>query len=125
MSDRRTVGADDPRGWLLLALSIAALALLASATGLGNGFAYDDRFIILENKRAHSLSAPWRLFGETYWPNIRGAALYRPLTILLYAAEWVAGGGSPLVYHVVNVGLYAVVAVLVLWLSLRRAIRSS
>jgi hypothetical protein len=119
MSVRRDVGADDPRGWLPLATSIAALALLASATSLGNGFAYDDRFIILENKRAHSLSAPWQLFGETYWPNIRGAALYRPLTILLYAAEWVAGGGSPLVYHVVNVALYAAVSVLVLWLALQ------
>jgi hypothetical protein len=119
VSDRRAVGADDPRGWLLLALSIAALALLASATSLGNGFAYDDRFIVLENKRAHSLGAPWRLFAETYWPNIRGAALYRPLTILLYAAEWVAGGGSPLVYHIVNVALYAAVSVLVLWLALQ------
>ena len=29
-----------------------------------------------------------------------------------------AGGGSPLVYHVVNVALYAAVAVLVLWLAL-------
>lgn len=120
-----TAGADDPRGWTWLALSIVALALLASATSLGNGFAYDDRWIIAENARAHSLHEPWRLFAETYWPNVRGAALYRPLTILVYSAQWVAGGGSPLVYHVVNVALYAVVAVLVFWLALQVLPRSA
>lgn len=102
--------------WLML--SIVALALLASVTSLGNGFAYDDRWIILENKRVHSLHEMWRFFGETYWPNSRGAALYRPLTITFYAIEWAIGAGSPKVYHAVNVGLYAVVSVLVLLLAL-------
>ena len=125
MSARREVGADDPRGWLPLALSIVALTLFASATSLGNGFAYDDRWIIAENKRVHTLHAPWRLFGETYWPNVRGAALYRPLIILIYAIEWAAGGGAPLLYHIVNVALYAPAAVLVLWLALQVLPRSA
>ena len=73
------VGAEHPNGWLALALSIALLAFLSSATGLANGFAYDDRWIIVENDRTHSLHNSWRLFNETYWPNIRGAALYRPV----------------------------------------------
>jgi len=119
------VGADHPNGWLLLGLSIAGLALLASVTSLGNGFAYDDRWIIVENKRAHSLHAAWRFFNETYWPNDRGAALYRPLTILLYAAQWTLGAGSPLVFHLVSVALYAAASVLVLWLALQCLPRSA
>jgi hypothetical protein len=113
------VGADDPNGWFWLALSIAALALLSSVTGLGNGFAYDDRWIIVENTRVHSLHQAWNVFDETYWPNIRGAALYRPLTILLYAVQWVLGRGSPFLFHAVSITLYALVSVLVLWLALQ------
>lgn len=112
-------GADDPFDWRWFALSIAALALLASATGLGNGFAYDDKWIIADNTRAHSLRHFWRFFGETYWPTTRGAALYRPVTITLYALQWVIGGGSPLVFHIVNVALYVAVSVLVLWFALQ------
>jgi hypothetical protein len=119
VSDRAAVGADDPRNWTPLALAIAALALLASVTSLGNGFAYDDRWIIVENLRAHSLHAPWKFFAETYWPTVRGAALYRPLTILLYATQWKLGGGSPLIFHLVSVALYVIACVLVFWLALQ------
>jgi len=118
------VGADDPRGWMWLGLSIAALALLASGVGLHNGFAYDDRWIIVQNANAHSLNRPWELFGSTYWPTSRGASLYRPLTILIYAAQWVFGGGAPFLYHFVNVSLYVVDAVLVLLLGLQCLPRS-
>lgn len=117
--DVGAVGADDPRGWAALGMAIALLAVIASATSLGNAFAYDDRWIIVENARAHSLHAPWKFFAETYWPNSRGAALYRPLTILLYAVQWRVGDGSPLVYHAVNVALYAALSVLLFWFALQ------
>ncbi len=117
-------GADDPRGWMWLGLTIAALALLSSGVGLHNGFAYDDRWIIVQNANAHSLNRPWELFGSTYWPTSRGASLYRPLTILIYAAQWVFGGGAPFLYHLVNVSLYVVDAVLVLLLGLQCLPRS-
>jgi len=119
-----TTGSEDPRGWMWLGLSIAALALLASGVGLRNGFAYDDRWIIVQNANAHTLNRPWELFGSTYWPTSRGAALYRPLTILLYAVQWVLGGGAPFLYHLVNVSLYVVASVLVLLLGLQCLPRS-
>jgi Tfp pilus assembly protein PilF len=119
MMARQDVGADHPNGWLALGLSTAALALLSSMTSLSNGFAYDDRWIIVENTRAHSLLHAWKFFNETYWPNAHGAALYRPLAVLLYAAEWTIGRGAPLVFHVVNVSLYVAVSVLVLWFALQ------
>jgi protein O-mannosyl-transferase len=118
------VGAEDPRGWMWLGLSVAALAFVSSMTGLGNGFAYDDRWIIVQNANAHSLNHPWQLFATTYWPKDHGASLYRPLTILLYAVQWVFGGGAPLLFHVLNVALYAADSVLVLLLGLQCLPRS-
>lgn len=117
-------GADDPRGWMWLGLSIAALAVLASGVGIHNGFAYDDRWIVVQNANAHSLNRPWELFWTTYWPTTRGASLYRPLTILLYAAQWVFGGGAPFLYHFVNISLYVIDSVLVLLLGLQCLPRS-
>lgn len=103
----------DPRAHDLPILGIVALALLASATGLANGFAYDDRWIIVNNPNVTELSNITGVFSETYWPSIRNAALYRPLAILLYNLQWAAGGGTPLIFHTVNVMLYAGVSVLV------------
>ncbi len=115
----RAVGADDPIDWRPFALLIACLALASSVTGLPNGFAYDDRWIIVENSRVHALRAPWHYFTETYWPNSRGAALYRPMVILMYALQWVVGAGRPLVFHLVNITLYVAVCVTMYWLALQ------
>jgi hypothetical protein len=86
---------------------VALLAVAASIAGLRNGFALDDVHIIVENDRVHSLAHAWRLFGQTYWPPVEGASLYRPLTMLFFSAEWVIGKGSPLPFHVMNIVLYA------------------
>jgi hypothetical protein len=120
-----TTGVDEPNDWRWLALAIAVLALLASATSLGNGFAYDDRWIIADNNHIHSFTAPWKFFSETYWPVKNGAALYRPLTITLYSMQWAIGDGSPLVFHVVNVTLYVALSVLVFWFALQIMPRSA
>ena len=81
------------RGWL--ALSVAGLALAASLTSLGNGFAYDDNLAILINPRVHTLASPWDAFAQSYWPVDRGGGLYRPVTVLLFAGQWALGQGSP------------------------------
>jgi hypothetical protein len=98
-------------------LVIAALALAASLTSLGNGFALDDLHIIANNPRVHSLAAPWAYLGQTYWPPERGPALYRPLTILGFALQWAVGGGAPLVFHLTNLLLYLAAALAVFWLA--------
>ncbi|MEK6611341.1 MAG: tetratricopeptide repeat protein [Gemmatimonadota bacterium] len=106
----------DPR-WGAFALVIALLAIAASATSLGNGFTYDDRWIIAENGRVHSIRALWHYFTESYWPMKSGAALYRPFAIFAYSLQWAVGDGSPLVFHLVNVLLYAASAVAVFWMA--------
>lgn len=99
------------------ALVVAVIALAASASGLWNGFAYDDIFMIRDNPSVKPLRGPLAYFGESYWGPISGtASAYRPLTIWLWALQWAAAGGSPWVFHAVNVGLYIAVSVLVLLL---------
>jgi hypothetical protein len=98
--------------------AIAILAVLASLTGLRNGFALDDVHIIFENQRLHSLAEAWRLFGQTYWPPEEGASLYRPLTAIAFSIEWAIGRGSPFPFHVANIVLYAAVAVALYRLAL-------
>ena len=108
--------------WLIL--SIAALALAASLTSLHNGFVYDDQAVIATNEHVHSLSGLWQRFSEPYWPADRGTGLYRPLTIVLFALEWAIGGGTPFVFHLTNVLLYALLSVLV-FLCARRLVPES
>lgn len=112
----RPAALPDPR-WGVLALCIALLAIAASATSLRNGFTYDDRWIIAENGRVHALRPLWRYFEESYWPVRSGAALYRPLVIIAYAGQWAIGGGSPFVFHLVNVLLAAATAVAAYWMA--------
>lgn len=99
--------------------SIAAFALASSITSIANGFAVDDRSIIEQNDRVHSLANVVRLFVEGYWPTRAQAGLYRPITTLAFTLQWVLGGGSPALFHVVSILLYVASA----WLVYRLAQR--
>lgn len=94
------------------------IAIAASFTSVANGFTYDDRPVIVENERVHTLGNVPKLFGQTYWPEQNGAALYRPVTLALFTLQWVVGNGSPRVFHLVNVALYAAVCAAVALLIL-------
>jgi hypothetical protein len=99
--------------------SIALLALLSSATSLGNGFVYDDRPIIEGNPRVQTLARWWEAFAQSYWPSDWGNTNYRPLTTLSFAVQWALGDGTPGVFHAVNVVLYLAACVGVLILARR------
>ncbi len=109
-----------PRWWdrhpaWAAALLVALVALASSATGLGNGFAYDDIFIVRDNPAVNTLRGPLAYFQESYWGPARGhVALYRPLTVWSYALQWAAGGGAPFIFHALNVTLYVGTSLLVL-----------
>jgi len=89
--------------------SVVSLAVAASTSGITNGFAFDDLPIIVENGSTHSLAHWWQLFAQSYWPLIKGGDLYRPVTMLGFAIQWTIGGGSPFVFHVVSILLYALI----------------
>ena len=90
-------------------LGNAAILLLAAVPALGllrHDFVFDSLLIIQDNTTVHSLTAPWELFAQEYWPPpYRG--LFRPLSILLFSIEWAVGGGSSLVFHAASIALYA------------------
>lgn len=90
-------------------LGSVAILLLAVVTALGllrHDFVFDSLLIIQDNTTVHSLTAPWELFAQEYWPPPY-SGLYRPLSILLFSIEWAVAGGSPLVFHAVSIALYA------------------
>jgi protein O-mannosyl-transferase len=102
---------------VLRGAAIVALAIASSATGIDNGFTYDDRPIIVQNDRVRDLANLPHVFAQTYWPPRSGPSLYRPLTILGFTLEWAAGESSPRVFHLTNIIEYAAVALAVFWLA--------
>jgi protein O-mannosyl-transferase len=105
------------RRWLL-PTTVVLLALAACITSLGHDFTYDDRYVILMNERVHSLRGFWRFFAQSYWPPKFGGDGYRPIVILLFALQWVVGGGAAWVFHLVNIVLAVATALAVYWMAL-------
>lgn len=95
------------------ALPIVALLLLGLATvgsGLGNGFAYDDLPIIVDNARVHAGTPFWTYLGQSYWPGYDDL-LYRPVTVWSFSVQWAIGGGAARVFHATSVALYLATAI--------------
>ncbi len=87
----------------------AALVLLvlgSTVTCLGNGWVQDDLPIIKLQPLVHTLARPWTFFNQAYWPAPFARDLYRPFTSLMFAIEWVTGGGRPVVFWTVSILLY-------------------
>ncbi|MEW6251081.1 MAG: tetratricopeptide repeat protein [Planctomycetota bacterium] len=89
-------------GGVLLA---AALAVYGNA--VPNDFIIDDRIIILGDRRVQQFDVQG-IFTREYWPGASGNRLYRPLTLLSLAANWVVSH-EPWTFRLVNVLLHGVV----------------
>ncbi len=97
----------------------ALVAVAAYANSAGNGFAYDDATIVVQNPIVQG-GSPLRAFAEPYWPrHAPGSGLYRPVTVATFAMEWPLSGGNPSGFHVVNIGLHALISALVVLVLLR------
>ena len=99
-------------------IALLLLALAAAASSLGNGFAYDDVPMVLENARVHAGSPLWTYLGQGYWPSGNGLA-YRPVTVWLFSVQWSLGGGAPSVFHLVSFILYFGTTVTLFWVACR------
>lgn len=95
------------------------VALAAFLNSLGNGFAYDDNAIIVQNPVVTHTEWKQALLGRYWQEASAGTGLYRPVTVAAFAAEWRLFSGNHVGFHAVNVVLNAVVSLLVLALLLR------
>jgi len=118
-TDARASSADEstPGAAVVATLIPALVALLIYLPALRNGFALDDITIVRDNFRIHSLSTLPQALSLPYW--YEEGHLYRPLTTLSFAIEWAVGGGSPLVFHALNILWHTVVTILLVRLALR------
>jgi protein O-mannosyl-transferase len=114
-----------PAGWRQHAVGIVVLtALVAAAYGnsLQGGFPYDNRAQILEDGRLQAVTVEnlRRLFTEDLWWPRAVSGLYRPVTKVTFLANYavLGNGDRPLGYHLVNLALHLLNAVLVYRLAL-------
>ena len=94
-------------------LLIAALALLLYAGTLDNAFVFDDHTAIRDNPLVHRTD-PIEIFTTDYWSGYHAdrSGLYRPLTTLSYALQYQLFGPDPFSYHLLNILLHALTALL-------------
>lgn len=90
-------------------LLAGSVAVLVSLPSIQNGYVLDDVWVIQENEIVHDASLG-KLVTSTYWPPERGEAMWRPVALVGFAVQWWLGGGHPLLFHIVNIVLYGLVA---------------
>jgi hypothetical protein len=95
----------------------ALIAIAVYLPSLRNQFAYDDDVIVVTNTRIHQWSTVASALRIPYWYT--SGHLYRPLTTLSLAVDWMLGGGSPVPFHAANILWNALVVALVARLALQ------
>ena len=116
MSEHPSVIQRLQRGWGSL-LFPAFLAVALFLPSVRHQFVYDDLETVVRHPLMHTVQTFPELVVSPYW--YATGNLYRPLTSLTLGIDWVVGNGSPVVSHVVNVLLHALVTVLVGLLAAR------
>jgi len=104
-----------PHAWLRL----AAAFLLPNLGALACGFVFDDRVLIVDNSSLHAASFRQlahvfrHVWTSGYWPDNRSLGLYRPVSQMLWALIWFAGGSAhPSLFHLAGLALGVAVVLL-------------
>ncbi len=98
---------------LLIAIAFFAVTFIAYGASLGGNFiALDDPFLIYNNPAIRSITPETlKHIFTTYDPE-----LYIPFTFLSFQINYLIGGLSPFSFHVFNLVLHTLNALLVIWL---------
>jgi hypothetical protein len=87
---------------------------MAYWNSLSGEFVYDDNVVIVDRVEIQSLHSIPTLFKQSYWGPGRGSfGAYRPLTNVSFALNYAISGLNPTGYHVVNILLHGVNALLI------------
>jgi len=93
--------------WFPAAILAAAVAVYANT--LANGFVWDDVLLIVDNPRIKS----WDRIPELVTrPLAQDTQYYRPLQGLTFLTDYAVNGLAPAGFHLTNVALHALVALL-------------
>ena len=97
---------------ILQILLISILAVITFLNSLDNAFVYDDVFTITNNYFIRDWGNFSALFTHDYF-NSSGEVTYRPLVTLSYFIDYSIWRLNPLGFHLTNILLHAISAVLV------------
>lgn len=107
-------------GWRARRRWIPVVALVVLAVAAMGGVAFhhfwlQDEIPIIEHYRMiHGSDGLWLPFLKPYWPPPFSPDLYRPLSLVFFTLQWVAGDGAIQLFHILNLVLY-VLTVTVVW----------
>jgi protein O-mannosyl-transferase len=102
-------------------MALALLAVLAFLPALSARFIWDDDELILENPYLRSLSGLWTLWSAP----LASGPHYFPLSYSSFWLDWHLWGTNPFGYHLVNLLLHAVNAVLLYGLLRKIGVRGA
>jgi Flp pilus assembly protein TadD len=90
------------------AILLLILAVLVFLPTLRYGFVFDDNVFVEENAYIHD----WGSIGEALAVWHQGPLNYRPVRYVSLALDWNLSGGRPWLFHLTNILLHAVCALL-------------
>ena len=103
---------------------VSAVALYANS--LGSDFVWDDTYAVVQNPSIRDLghvpgffTEPWSAGTTVERGRSKNVGFYRPLTLTSFAVDHAIWGARPFGFHLTNVLLHALLAVLVFSLALR------
>src|SRR6266478_3407778 len=105
------------KGFSGCAAAVFVLALGVYLNSLRNDFNFDDISIIKNNSLIQHLSNLPKIFASNYWANTpyeKGVLLYRPLVMASFALDYAIWGNNPLGFHLTNIVINALNAVLLM-----------
>jgi len=100
--------------WALLL--IALLSILPYLNALGGGFVFDDRALILNHPAVQGPFHLGRILSAPLLGDVPDMPIWRPVTTLSCALDWIIGGGRPFWFHLTNLLLY--LGITILWFLL-------
>jgi len=114
---RAMPGLDKKQWWFAIAL--AGLTVLVYLPAMQAGFVWDDNILLTDNPVIHSADGWWRVW-------LPGAMMdYYPVTWMTFWLEWRLWGTNATGYHVTNILLHALSAVLIWRILLRLQVRGA